>query len=100
MNFLVSSTFRIAAIASFSFSSRSQTCFKRRPTSTKDALSGSMSDMAKKPNLDEPTLRIMERMVRMPPKPHGEMKVGKPRPAPKKKDASRRPKISGRDRQA
>jgi hypothetical protein len=32
-----------------------------------------------KPDLDEPTLRIMERMVRMPPKPHVEMKIGKPR---------------------
>lgn len=35
--------------------------------------------MAKKPDLDEPTLRIMERMVNMPPKPHDEMKIGKPK---------------------
>jgi hypothetical protein len=33
--------------------------------------------MAKKPDLDEATLRVMARMVRMPPKPHDEMKVGK-----------------------
>jgi hypothetical protein len=32
---------------------------------------------AKKPDLDESTLRIMERMVNMPPKPHDEMKIGK-----------------------
>jgi hypothetical protein len=32
---------------------------------------------ARKPDLDEPTLQIMERMVRMTPKPHDEMKVGK-----------------------
>jgi hypothetical protein len=40
--------------------------------------------MAKKPDLDESTLRIMERMVRMPPKPHSVMKLGKPRAKPKK----------------
>jgi hypothetical protein len=33
----------------------------------------------KKPNLDEATLLIAERMLRMPPKPHGDMKIGKPR---------------------
>jgi len=33
--------------------------------------------MAKKPDLDAQTLRIMARMVRMPPKPHDEMKLGK-----------------------
>jgi hypothetical protein len=33
--------------------------------------------MAKKPDLDEPTLRIAERMLHMPPKPHDEMKRGK-----------------------
>jgi hypothetical protein len=32
-----------------------------------------------KPDLDEPTLRIMERMVNTPPKPHEEMKLGKKR---------------------
>jgi hypothetical protein len=35
--------------------------------------------MAKKPDLDEPTLQLMERMLRMPPKPHDEMKLGKKR---------------------
>jgi hypothetical protein len=34
---------------------------------------------APKPDLDEPTLRIMERMMRMPPKPHDDMKIGKRR---------------------
>jgi hypothetical protein len=33
--------------------------------------------VAKKPDLDEATLQIMGRMVRMPPKPHDEMKIGK-----------------------
>ena len=45
--------------------------------------------MAKKPDLDETTLRIMERMVRMPPKPHEEMKLGK-RKASRAKTASKR----------
>jgi hypothetical protein len=33
--------------------------------------------MSKVPKIDDATLRVMERMVRMPPKPHDEMKVGK-----------------------
>jgi hypothetical protein len=32
---------------------------------------------APKPDLDEATLRIAQRMLITPPKPHGEMKVGK-----------------------
>jgi hypothetical protein len=36
---------------------------------------------SKKPQLDEATRRIAERMLSMPPKPHDEMKVGKPKPA-------------------
>jgi hypothetical protein len=30
-----------------------------------------------KPDLDEPTRRIAERLLNMPPKPHAEMKLGK-----------------------
>jgi hypothetical protein len=33
----------------------------------------------KKPNLDDATLRIARRMLTMPPKPHDEMRLGKPR---------------------
>lgn len=33
--------------------------------------------MAEKLDLDETTLRIMQRMVNMPPKPHEKMKLGK-----------------------
>jgi len=33
--------------------------------------------MVKKPDLDEATLRVMKRMMNMPPKPHDEMKAGK-----------------------
>ena len=47
---------------------------------------------AHKPDLDEPTLRIMERMIRMPPKPHENMKVGKPKAKPKKSPAERKAK--------
>ena len=35
--------------------------------------------MAKKPEIDERTLQTMAALVGTPPKPHGEMKVGKPR---------------------
>jgi hypothetical protein len=37
-----------------------------------------------KPDLDEPTLRIMAVLGRMPPKRHSEMKLGKPRGEPGK----------------
>jgi hypothetical protein len=33
--------------------------------------------MPKTPNLDETTRRIAERMLRMPPKPHDQMKLGR-----------------------
>lgn len=33
--------------------------------------------MAKKPELDEPTRQLAERLLKMPPKSHDEMKVGK-----------------------
>ena len=32
---------------------------------------------SQKPNIDEPTRRIAERLLSMPPKPHKEMKLGK-----------------------
>ena len=35
--------------------------------------------MAKKPELDDVTRQIAERMLSMPPKPHGKMKIGKPK---------------------
>lgn len=41
--------------------------------------------MAKKPSLDERALRIMGALVRMPPKPHNQMKLGKPRGKSSKK---------------
>jgi hypothetical protein len=50
--------------------------------------------MAKKPELDETTRQIAERMLRTPPKPHEEMKVGKRKPKrsakPKKNRAETR----------
>jgi hypothetical protein len=48
--------------------------------------------MAKKPDLDDSTLRVMGALVRMPPKHHDEMKIGRPRGKPpksrRKKEAS------------
>jgi hypothetical protein len=38
--------------------------------------------MTKKPDLDEPTRQIAERLLSMPPKPHSEMKIGKRKPKP------------------
>jgi hypothetical protein len=46
--------------------------------------------LAKKPHLDESTLRIMGALVRMP--PHDEMKLGKPR-GKRKKSPRRKKKI-------
>jgi hypothetical protein len=51
---------------------------------------------APKPELDEATRRIAERMLSTPPKRHDEMKVGRAKPTPKKKGASRRQKISAK----
>lgn len=42
--------------------------------------------MAKKPDLDEPTRRIAERLLSMPPKPHDQMKLGKSKTAVPKKE--------------
>lgn len=47
--------------------------------------------MTKKPELDEPTLRLMGALVRMKPKPHEDMKVGK-RKSPAKKPLGKRNK--------
>jgi hypothetical protein len=38
-----------------------------------------LDERAKKPDLDEPTRRIAERLLNTPPKPHKEMKLGKSR---------------------
>jgi hypothetical protein len=35
--------------------------------------------MSDKPQVDENTLRTMQALLRQPPKPHDEMKLGKPR---------------------
>lgn len=45
--------------------------------------------MARKPELDDATRQIAERMLRMPPKTHDAMKVGKAKR--KKKVSSKRP---------
>jgi hypothetical protein len=46
--------------------------------------------MTKKPQLDEATRRIAERMLAMPPKPHEQMKVGKAKPSRAKNPGKRR----------
>jgi hypothetical protein len=43
----------------------------------------------KRPDLDEPTLRIAQRMLSMPPKRHEDMKIGKPIPKRAKNPAKR-----------
>jgi hypothetical protein len=43
--------------------------------------------MGKKPDLDEPTLRVLGRMLNTPPKPHDEMKIGRRR----KRTVTKRP---------
>jgi len=35
--------------------------------------------MSDKPQVDEATLRTMQELLRQPPKPHDQMKLGKPR---------------------
>jgi hypothetical protein len=45
----------------------------------------------KKPKLDEATLQIAKRILNMPPKPHKEMKIGKP----KAKQTTRQSKAAG-----
>jgi hypothetical protein len=44
---------------------------------------------SKKVELDETTRRIAERMLHMPPKPHEEMKIGKPKPSKGESPAKR-----------
>jgi hypothetical protein len=48
--------------------------------------------MAKSPEIDEETKRIMGALVRMLPKPHDQMKLGKPRGKPSKSLAKRKAK--------
>jgi hypothetical protein len=48
-----------------------------------DRISGHGSKEAR---LDETTLRSAERMLRMPPKPHQQMKIGKPKAKPKARE--------------
>lgn len=50
--------------------------------------------MTDKPHVDENTLRTMRELLRQPPKPHSEMKLGKPRGkgAVKKPKRPRNPK--------
>jgi len=52
--------------------------------------------MTNKPNLDEPTRQLAERMLRMPPKPHDEMKVGKGKPSRGGRAATDRSKTTGK----
>jgi hypothetical protein len=49
--------------------------------------------IAKKLELDDATVRIMRRMLNTPPKPHEEMKVGRP-PRQKKRAAKSRPRVA------
>jgi hypothetical protein len=39
---------------------------------------------SKKPDLDDETVRIARTLLSTPPKPHDEMKIGKPKQKPKK----------------
>jgi len=48
-----------------------------------------MADDPKRDELDE-ARRIMGALVRMPPKPHDQMRLGKPRGKPKKSPAKRK----------
>jgi hypothetical protein len=47
--------------------------------------------MTSKPQVDENTLRTMQELLRQPPKPHDQMKLGKPRG---KKAAPKRKKVA------
>ena len=51
--------------------------------------------MTKKPDLDDKTVQIARRMLSMPPKPHGEMKLGKGKPRRRKSRGARKQKIVG-----
>jgi hypothetical protein len=50
--------------------------------------------MAKNPDLDEPTRRIAARLLKTPPKPHDQMKLGQTKSAPIKQ--KERPASKGR----
>jgi len=50
---------------------------------------------SRKPDLDEATVRVLKKVLAMPPKHHDEMKVGRPekkRPASKGRAASAKPR--------
>ena len=49
--------------------------------------------MTKKPQLDEATRKLAERMLRMPPKPHEEMKIGKNKPEKAKSSGKKASKL-------
>lgn len=46
--------------------------------------------MADKPHVDEKTLRTMQELLRQPPKPHSEMKLGKRTKKPAKQKKAKR----------
>jgi len=50
---------------------------------------------ARKPDLDEATRRIAERILSTPPKRHEEMKLGKAKSKPTKSPAKRKPPRQG-----
>jgi hypothetical protein len=52
--------------------------------------------MAKKPDIDEGTLQTMAALVRTPPKPHDQMKLGKPKGKSKKSLAKLKEKKPGK----
>jgi hypothetical protein len=54
--------------------------------------------MTNKPKLDAATVRVIQKVLAMPPKPHDEMKVG--RPAKKKKRGIKGPAVSAKPRSA
>src|SRR5260370_28656147 len=85
---------------SANFTSNSSHLVRARPTaanvisseSSPIAGGGGMSQglaMVKKPDLDEPTRKIAQRMLSMPPKRHERMKIGKAKTPPRKKGTSR-----------
>jgi len=54
----------------------------------------------KKPDLDDATVNILKRMLAMPPRPHDDMKVGRPknkkRPATKGRAVSAKPRTASK----
>jgi hypothetical protein len=48
---------------------------------------------SKKPDLDENTVGIARRMLSTPPKPHGEMKIGKATKKPRRFQPSRKRRV-------